>query len=309
MTWTRRHVLDLDDFSREEIETVLETAGAMKEVLTRPVPKVPTLRGKRVVTLFYEPSTRTRSSFDLAAKTLSAEVVGIAAQTSSVAKGESLLDTIRTLEALGADAIVIRHPESGVPYLAARFSRASIINAGDGTHAHPTQALLDIFTLKERLGRIDGLRVVILGDILHSRVARSNIWGLGKTGARVVLCGPPTLLPPLFAQAYPGVEVEGNLERALEGADAVMALRLQRERFQDALLPSLNEYVGLYQLTPQRLALARAGAPVLHPGPMNEGVEIDPEVAQGPQSAVLDQVANGVAVRMALLYLLLGGAR
>ena len=307
MTWHHHHVLDLDDFSREEIEAVLETASAMKEVLTRPVPKVPTLRGKRVFGLFYEPSTRTRASFELAAKTLSAEVVGITAQASSVVKGESLLDTIKTIEALGADAIVLRHPEAGAPYLAARYCRASIVNAGDGAHSHPTQALLDIFTLRQRLGNLEGLKVVIMGDILHSRVARSNIWGLKALGARVVLCGPPNLLPMSFADAYTRVEVGWDLERALEGAGAVIALRLQLERQQD-LIPSLEEYVAFYQLNAQRLSRARPGAPVLHPGPVNEGVEIDPEVARGPQSLISEQVTNGVAVRMALLYLLLGGA-
>ena len=306
MTWHHHHVLDLNDFSREEIEAVLETASAMKEVLTRPVPKVPTLRGKRVFNLFYEPSTRTRASFDLAAKTLSAEVVGITAHASSVVKGESLLDTIKTLEALGADAIVLRHPEAGAPYLAARHCRASIVNAGDGAHAHPTQALLDLFSLRQKVGDLEGLKVVIVGDILHSRVARSDILGLKAMGARVVLCGPPTLLPTNFADAYPGVEVEVDLERALEGAGAVIALRLQSERQRD-LIPSLEEYVAFYQLNPQRLSRARPGAFVLHPGPVNEGVEIDPEVARGPQSLIDEQVTNGVAVRMALLYLLLGG--
>ena len=307
MTWHHHHVLDLDDFSREEIEAVLETASAMKEVLTRPVPKVPTLRGKRVFGLFYEPSTRTRASFELAAKTLSAEVVGITAQASSVVKGESLLDTIKTIEALGADAIVLRHPEAGAPYLAARYCRASIVNAGDGAHAHPTQALLDIFSLRQKIGDLEGLKVVIVGDILHSRVARSNIWGLKALGARVVLCGPPNLLPMSFADAYTGVEVGWDLERALEGAGAVIALRLQLERQQD-LIPSLEEYVAFYQLNAQRLSRAQPGALVLHPGPVNEGVEIDPEVARGPQSLIDEQVTNGVAVRMALLYLLLGGA-
>jgi len=307
LTWSHHHVLDLDDFSREEIEAVLETASAMKEVLTRMVPKVPTLRGRRVFSLFYEPSTRTRASFELAAKTLSAEAVGITAQASSVVKGESLLDTIKTLEALGADVVILRHPEAGAPYLAARHCRASIVNAGDGAHAHPTQALLDLFTLRQRLGDLAGLKVAIVGDILHSRVARSDIWGLKALGARVVLCGPPTLLPPQFGEAYEGVQVEWDLERALEGAGAVIALRLQRERQQD-LIPSLEEYVAFYQLDAGRLARAKPGALVLHPGPVNEGVEIDSEVARGPQSVIGEQVTNGVAVRMALLYLLLGGA-
>jgi aspartate carbamoyltransferase catalytic subunit len=223
-----------------------------------------------------------------------------------VVKGESLLDTIRTLEALGADAIVLRHPEAGAPYLAARHCRASIVNAGDGAHAHPTQALLDLFSLRQKVRDLEGLKVVIVGDILHSRVARSDIWGLKAMGARVVLCGPPNLLPMNFADAYPGVGVEADLERALEGAGAVIALRLQWERQRD-LVPSLEEYVVFYQVDAQRLSRAQPGAFVLHPGPVNEGVEIDPGVAHGPQSLIDEQVTNGVAVRMALLYLLLGG--
>jgi aspartate carbamoyltransferase catalytic subunit len=308
LIWSRHHVLDLDDFSRAEIEAVLETASAMKEVLTRPVPKVPTLRGKRVFSLFYEPSTRTRASFELAAKTLSADVVGINVQASSVVKGESLVDTMKTLQALGADAVVLRHPEAGAPYLAARHCLASVLTAGDGAHAHPTQALLDLFTLRQKARDLEGLKVVIVGDILHSRVARSDIWGLKALGASVVLCGPPTLVPAQFGDAYPGVQVVWDLDRALEGAGAVVALRLQRERQQD-LVPSLEEYVSFYQLNAERLSKARPGALVLHPGPVNEGVEIAPDVARGPQSVIDEQVTNGVAVRMALLYLLLGGTR
>jgi aspartate carbamoyltransferase catalytic subunit len=301
----RRHVLDLDDFSADEIGTVLDAARAMKTVLSRPIKKVPTLRGKTVVTLFYEASTRTRVSFELAAKRLGADVVNVAASSSSVTKGESLLDTAHTLRALGADVLVMRHSEAGAPYVVAQHVECMVLNAGDGWHAHPTQALLDLYTLRERLGGIAGRRVVIVGDILHSRVARSAIWGFTKLGAMVTLCGPPTLLP---AGELPWpVTVDHDLDRALEGADVVMALRLQRERQQAGLLPSLREYVRLYGLTRERLARARPDAVVMHPGPMNEGVEIMPEVAYGAQSVIADQVTNGVAIRMALLYLLGGG--
>jgi aspartate carbamoyltransferase catalytic subunit len=305
---TRRNVLDLDDFSVEEVETVLETATAMKDVLQRPIKKVPTLRGKTLVTLFYEASTRTRVGFEVAAKALGADTVSVAASTSSVTKGESLIDTIRTLQALGADFVVMRHHQAGAPYVVAEEVRASVINAGDGWHAHPTQALLDLFTIRERLGRIAGLRVAIVGDILHSRVARSNLWGLTLMGAQVVLCGPPTLLPAAsFCQGLPWpVEVTYQLDEALEAADVVMVLRMQLERQSSGLFPSVREYVRTYGLTEERLAQARPGALVMHPGPMNEGVEIDPRVARGVQSAIEQQVTNGVAVRMALLYLLSG---
>jgi len=304
----RRHVLDLDDFTAEEVDYVLYTAARMKEILGRPIPRVATLRGRTVVNCFYEESTRTRVSFELAAKALGADVVNLAAAGSSVAKGESLIDTVLTLQALGADFVVIRHPQSGAPYLVAQHVRASVINAGDGWHAHPTQALLDLFTIKEHFGRIAGLKVVIVGDILHSRVARSNVWGLTKLGAEVVLCGPPTLLPRTMvsAELWPAVTVEYDLDRALTGAHVVMPLRLQRERQQAGLLPSLREYIRLYQVNSKRLELARPEAVVMHPGPMNEGVEIASEVAHGPRSLVTRQVANGVAVRMALLYLLSG---
>jgi aspartate carbamoyltransferase catalytic subunit len=321
----RRHVLDLDDFAVEEIEEVLATARVMKEVLARPIRKVPTLRGRTIVTMFYEPSTRTRVSFELAAKALGADTVSVTAAASSATKGESLIDTIRTLQALGADTVVIRHPRAGAPYVVAD-QVASVVNAGDGWHAHPTQALLDLFTIKERLGRVAGLRVAIVGDILHSRVARSNLWGLTRMGAQVVLCGPPTLLPPSSfgparqacvdgpgTEASPSkgrlpwpVDIEYRLERALDGADVVMALRLQTERQAGGLLPSVREYVRLYGLTEEKMASAKPSALVMHPGPINEGVEIDPRVARGVQSVIEEQVTNGVAVRMALLYLLSG---
>ena len=309
----RRHLLDLDDFSREELDLVLHTTDALREVLDRDIKKAPTLRGKSVMTVFYEPSTRTRVSFEQAAKILSADVINLSVTTSSVAKGESLLETMRTLEALKADAVVVRHPHAGAPHLMAQHLKdVSVINAGDGAHAHPTQALLDLYTIRQHLGSPEGAKVVILGDITHSRVARSNLWGLGMMGARVVLCGPPTLIPWELLEGQDvkdgtlaEVEVETNVERALEGADVVMVLRLQHERQEAGLLPSLREYARLYQLNEERMALSKPNTLVLHPGPMNEGIEISPGVAHGAQSVVHEQVTNGVAVRMALLYLLL----
>ena len=310
--WQHRHILDLDDFSREEIGLVFEIADAMAEVLTREVKRVPTLRGKTLVTLFYEPSTRTRASFELAAKSLGADTVSLDASKSSIAKGESLVDSLRTIQALGADVIVTRHSQSGAPYLAAQHLDTSIINAGDGWHAHPSQALLDLYTVRRQLGRLANLKVVIVGDILHSRVARSNMWGMATMGAEVTLCAPPTLLPRGLADfisrcQLSNVSVEPRIEAALEGADVVMLLRLQMERQQSGLLPSLREYIQRYQLTVERLRLAKPCALVLHPGPMNEGVEISPEVAYGAQSVIEKQVTNGVAIRMALLYLIAGG--
>lgn len=307
----RKHVLDLDDFTVDEIEQVLKTTDAMKEVLSRPIKKVPSLRGKTVVNLFYEASTRTRVSFELAAKNLSADVVNIATSSSSVAKGESLVDTIRTLQALGGDMVVMRHPCAGAPYLVAQHLDGSVLNGGDGWHAHPTQALLDMYTIRERLGQVAGLSVVIVGDILHSRVARSNIWGLTKMGAEVTLCGPTTLLPalddPQSTSGFPKVRVETDLNKAIVGADVVMALRIQKERQKSGLLPSLREYIQRYQLNTERLRLAKPGALVMHPGPMNEGVEISHDAAYCAQSVIESQVTNGVAVRMALLYLLADG--
>ncbi len=310
--WQHRHILDLDDFAPAEIELVLETTDAMKEVLSRPIKKVPVLRGKTVITLFYEPSTRTRSSFELAAKNLSADVISLSAQASSTVKGESLVDTLATLEALGADIVVMRHSYSGAPYIATRHMRASMVNAGDGWHAHPTQALLDLYTIREHKGGFKGLKAVIIGDIKHSRVARSNIWGLTAMGAEVSVCCPFTLLPAgldVVQHHFPKVHIEPEIESALCGADVVMTLRLQLERQQSGLLPSIREYVKLYQLTEARLAKAKADAIVLHPGPVNEDIEISLAVAQGPQSVINEQITNGVAVRMALLYLLAGGSR
>jgi aspartate carbamoyltransferase catalytic subunit len=305
--WRHRHLLDVDVLSWDEIELVLRTADAMREVLARPIPKVPAMRGRSVTILFYEASTRTRVSFEVAAKNLSADVVNIAASTSSVAKGESLVDTVRTIEALGADMLVMRHSVSGAPYLAAEVFGGSVLNGGDGWHAHPTQALLDLYTMRRRLGSLEGRKVVILGDLLHSRVARSNIWTLKAAGADLWVCGPATLLRGFDAWgSADGFRVTTSIDDALRDADVVMALRIQRERMTGGLLPSLREYAARYGLTRERLALARPDALVMHPGPMNEGVEIAPDVAVGVQSVITDQVTNGVAIRMALLYLLAG---
>ena len=292
----------------------MHTTATMSEILARPIPRVPALRGWGVTNLFYEASTRTRVSFEVAAKNLSADVVNVTASASSVTKGESLIDTIRTLEALGARMLVIRHATSGAPWLAAETFGGSVINAGDGLHAHPTQALLDLYTMRTHLpgGSVAGRKVVILGDVLHSRVARSNLWSLTASGADVWVCGPVTLLRGFEAWAAAGVAgtrqftATSDLAAALRDADVVMALRIQRERMASGLLPSLREYAARFGLTRARLATARPDALVMHPGPMNEGVEIAPDVAAGTQSVITDQVANGVAVRMAILYLLAG---
>ena len=308
MKWTRRHVLDTDDWSREEIEAVLDQTRAMIEILQRPIRRAPPLRGRTVILFFAEASTRTRVSFELAAKALSADVTNITASGSSVEKGESLYDTVRTLQALGGDVVVMRHASSGAPYFVAERTDAAVINAGDGWHAHPTQGLLDAYTLRDALGELDGKRIVVVGDVLHSRVARSDINTLIPLGARVTLSGPPTLIPTAWRcghQELPaGVTYEADLDKALESADAVIALRLQRERQESGLLPSLREYSRVWGLTAARVGRMRVGAPVMHPGPMNEGVEIDAEVAHGSRSLIEKQVTNGVAVRMALLYLL-----
>jgi aspartate carbamoyltransferase catalytic subunit len=311
--WHHRHLLDVDRLTAPELELVMRTTDAMREVLARPIAKVPALRGRQVTILFYEASTRTRVSFEMAARNLSADVVNIAAASSSVSKGESLVDTVRTVEALGAQMLVIRHSASGAPYLAAEIFGGSVLNGGDGWHAHPTQALLDLYTIRQRLpgGSLAGRKVVILGDLLHSRVARSNIWTLTAAGADLWLCGPPTLLRGFEAWAARGAagrgfHVTSSVSEALRDADVVMALRIQRERMASGLLPSLREYAARYGLTRERLALARPGALVMHPGPMNEGVEIAADVAAGAQSVITDQVTNGVAVRMAVLYLLAG---
>ena len=302
--WTRHNLLDLQSVSKEEIEMVLETAKSFKEVSSRDVKKVPTLRGRTVVMLFFEPSTRTRASFELAAKRLSADTISIAAGGSSTSKGESVLDTARNIEAMNVDAIVVRHSSSGVPHILAEHLKASIINAGDGCRAHPTQALLDMFTMKEKLGRIEGLKVALIGDIMHSRVARSNIWGLTKLGAEVMVCGPATLIPRGIESL--GVKVNYDLREVIKTCDVLMPLRLQLERQQEKFLPSIREYARKFGIDKAKLKGARKNVMIMHPGPTNRGIELSAEVADGEYSVILDQVTNGVAVRMALLYLLLG---
>ncbi|AII58154.1 aspartate carbamoyltransferase [Dehalococcoides mccartyi] len=307
--WKHRHVLDLDNFSREELDMVMQTAGVMLDILSRPVKKVPALKGKTIATLFYEPSTRTRSSFELAAKSLSADVLNLNVSQSSVSKGESLLDTLDTLEALGADMVVMRHPLSGAPYLAANHCRANIINAGDGWHAHPSQALLDIFTILRHKPALEGLKITLIGDIKHSRVAHSNIWGLSKMGAEITLCAPYTLLPEGLntdSQIFPEVTVKTDIKQAVSGADVVMGLRLQRERQQSGLLPGIREYAQYFQLNAEILKLAKPDALVMHPGPVNEDIELSQSVVHGEQSVINEQVKNGVAIRMALFYLCSG---
>jgi len=304
MSLKRKDLLGIQDLTVEEINLVLETAESFKEVTGREIKKVPTLRGKTVVNLFFEPSTRTRTSFELAAKRLSADVINFAASASSVVKGETLLDTARNIEAMQADFIVLRHPAAGAPNILARLLRASVINAGDGGHEHPTQALLDLYTLREKKRAFKGLRLAIVGDIAHSRVARSNIYALVKMGAEVRVAGPPTMMPQEIERL--GVTVFHNLDEALHGVDVIMMLRLQLERQGIALFPSIREYSRLYCLTPERMKLATPDVLVMHPGPINRGVEIAPEVADSVSSVILDQVTNGVAVRMAVLYLLSG---
>jgi aspartate carbamoyltransferase catalytic subunit len=299
-----RHLLGIEELEPGEIGLILDTATAMKEVGARTIKKVPTLRGRTVVNLFFEPSTRTRMSFELAEKRLSADTLGMTTTGSSVVKGETLADTARTIEAMSPDIIVMRHASSGAPHRLSRVCRSAIINAGDGTHEHPTQALLDAFTIVERKGRLQGLKIAIVGDLMHSRVLRSNLWLLTKMGADVTVCGPATLLPPGIGAL--GVRVSTSLEQAIDGADVIMMLRVQHERMHGLFLPSVREYFNLFGLTPARMSLAAPDAIVMHPGPMNRGVEIDSEVADGPWSVILDQVANGVAVRMAVLYLLSG---
>ena len=300
-----KHMLGLQHVSAKDILKVLDTARPMKDIIRRDIKKVPTLRGRTVVTVFYENSTRTRMSFDLAAKYLSADTVGLSASGSSIQKGESLADTARTVEAMGTDVVVLRHPASGAAELLANCVSCAVINAGDGTHEHPTQALLDLFTIKEYKGSFDGLKVAIIGDILHSRVARSNIWGLTKLGAEVRVVAPATLLPPELSKL--GVKVYTKVEEALPGVDVINVLRLQLERQKQSLLPTLREYAVMYGVNKERLALAKDDALLMHPGPMNRGVEISAEVADGNQSVINEQVTNGVAIRMALLYLLTGG--
>jgi len=307
MPLEKKDLLDIASLSAEEIQLILDTAESMREISERPIKKVPTLRGKTVILFFYEASTRTRLSFDIAAKRLSADSLSISAAMSSLVKGETLLDTARNLEAMHPDVVVLRHAYSGAPYLLARHLNAAVINAGDGMHAHPSQALLDLLTVRREKGRLNGLKIAIIGDIAHSRVARSNCVGFTKMGSQVVLAGPPTMMPQ-------GIESLGatrapNVEAALEGADVVMMLRIQKERQKPFLMSTEREYARHFGLNQARLKLAREDVLVMHPGPMNRGVEIAPDVADGPYSIILDQVTNGVAVRMALLYLLAGGSR
>ncbi len=300
-----KHLLGIADLSPEEIVLILDTAEAMKEIAARPIKKVPTLRGRTIVNLFFEPSTRTRTSFEVAEKRLSADTLNVAVASSSVVKGETLVDTALNLEAMSPDMIVLRHSSSGACDLLARVCRSRIINAGDGMHEHPTQALLDAFTIRHHKQRIAGLKVAIVGDLLHSRVLRSNVLLLTKLGADVWLCGPPTLVPSGVERF--GVHVTTSVDEAVADADVVMLLRIQLERMQGGFFPSLREYFNVFGMTEQRLRLARPDVVVMHPGPMNRGVEIASEVADGPYSVILEQVANGVAVRMAVLYLLAGG--
>jgi aspartate carbamoyltransferase catalytic subunit len=306
MPWTRKHLLTLEELSLAEIDQIHATATAFKRTLTRNMKKVPALRGKTIVNLFFEASTRTRISFEFAEKRLSADTVNVASAGSSVSKGETLVDTARNLEAMRIDMVVIRHGASGAAKFLGDRIRSNVINAGDGQHEHPTQALLDLLTLRDRFGRIEGLRVCIMGDVLHSRVARSNIWGLTRLGAEVAVCGPPTLLPREVREL--GVTVFRRVEEAIEWADALNILRLQLERMTAGFIPSLREYNRVFGVTSERLARAPRELLILHPGPMNRGVEIDSDVADGPHSVILPQVTNGVAVRMAVLYLLAGGA-
>jgi aspartate carbamoyltransferase catalytic subunit len=301
-----KDLLGIADLSPAEIALVLDTAVAMKEVGTRPIKKVPALRGKTVVNLFFEPSTRTRTSFEIAEKRLSADTLSVAIGTSSVVKGETLADTALNLEAMSPDMIVLRHSSSGACHLLSRICKSAIVNAGDGTNEHPTQALLDAFTIRERKGQLAGLKVAIVGDLAHSRVLRSNIHLLTKMGAQVWVCGPPTLIPAEMNRF--GVRVTSAVEEAVADADVVMLLRIQLERMEGAYFPSLREYFQVFGMTEARLRLAKPDVMIMHPGPMNRGVEIASEVADGPYSVILDQVANGVAVRMAVLYLLAGGA-
>ncbi len=302
MKWTRKDLLGLEDLSREEIEFILDTAASFKEVSTRAIKKVPALRGMTVVNLFLEPSTRTRTSFELAAKRLSADILNISPSASSIAKGETVKDTARNFEAMKVDLMVVRHQASGAPHLLARELSAGIINAGDGAHEHPTQGLLDLFTIREKKGNLDGIKASIVGDIAFSRVARSNIWGLKKFGAEVTVCGPATLMPRQIENL--GVRVTYSIEEAIRDADVVNILRVQLERGSGHNLPSIREYIRLYGITRERLKQAKPNVLVMHPGPVNRGVELDPEVADGKHSVILDQVTNGIAVRMAVLYLL-----
>lgn len=305
MNWEHKDLLGIRELSREEILFILDTADSFRDISRRDIKKVPTLRGKTVITLFYEASTRTRISFELAAKRLSADAVNITASTSSYVKGETLKDTGKNLQAMQPDVIIIRHSMPGAPHMLANILESSIVNAGDGAHEHPTQALLDLFTMREKKGTIDGLKVAIIGDIAHSRVARSNIFALNKFDTEVTVCGPPTMIPPHSQEL--GVKVEYDMEKAVIDKDIIMMLRIQKERGGVSYVPSIREYSALYCLKDEHLSQAKKDVIIMHPGPMNRGTEISDSVADGPYSVILDQVENGVAVRMAILYLLLGG--
>ncbi|MEW6260004.1 MAG: aspartate carbamoyltransferase catalytic subunit [Thermodesulfobacteriota bacterium] len=306
MPFLPKDILDIDSLTPEQITHILDTAVGMKEVSMRPVKKVPTLRGKTVILYFYEPSTRTRTSFDIAAKRLSADSISLTGSSSSAVKGETLYDTAKNLEAMNPDILVLRHSSSGAPYIMAKAMRCPVVNAGDGTHAHPTQALLDMMSVRENKGRIEGLKVAIIGDILHSRVARSDCIGFTRLGARVTVCGPSTMIP--IGMESLGVDVTTRMEDALTDADVVMMLRIQKERQSGFFFPSEREYAIRYGLNARKLSLAKPDAIVMHPGPINRGLEIAPDVADSKRSIILDQVTNGVAVRMAILFLLATGA-
>jgi len=306
-TWTRKDLLGIEPLEKYEIEMLLDTAASFKEVSTRAIKKVPALRGKTVINFFFEASTRTRMSFEVAAKRLSADTYSITKTGSSLSKGETLIDTVLNLEAMNPDIIILRHPASGASHLIAKYTKAGVVNAGDGAHEHPSQALLDAFTMREKKGTLEDLRVSIIGDISHSRVALSNIFLLNKMGASVTVCGPASYLPVEIESL--GVRKTNKIDEAIDGADVIMMLRIQLERQGGKSLPSLREYYQLYGLTPERMMKAKPDALVMHPGPLNRGVEIDSAVADGPRSVILEQVTNGVAVRMAILYLLLGGTK
>ena len=305
MDWTKKDLLGINELSKEEILLVLDTAESFKDISKREVKKVPTLRGKTVITLFYEPSTRTRVSVEIAANRLSADTINVTASTSSYLKGETLKDTARNLESMQPDVIVIRHSMPGAPHILSEIVNSSVVNAGDGSHEHPTQALLDLFTMKEKKGRIDGLKFVVIGDIAHSRVARSNVFALKLFDTEIICCGPPTMIPPNIEDL--GVKVEYDINKAVRNADVIMMLRIQKERGGISYIPSINEYSTIYGLKPEHVKKAKKDVIIMHPGPMNRGIEITGEVADGPYSVILDQVENGVAVRMAVLFLLTGG--
>ncbi|HOS59638.1 MAG TPA: aspartate carbamoyltransferase catalytic subunit [Syntrophorhabdaceae bacterium] len=303
MKWNKKDLLGIRELTKEEILFVLDSADSFKDISKREVKKVPTLRGKTVITLFYEPSTRTRTSFEIAAKRLSADTINISASTSSYIKGETLKDTAKNLESMKPDAIVIRHSMPGAPHMLSKYMKSSVINGGDGAHEHPTQALLDLFTIREKKNRIDGLNITIVGDIAHSRVARSNVFALRHFNTHITLCGPPTMIPHDIESL--GIQVEYNVEKAVQDADVIMMLRIQKERGGIAYIPSIKEYSSIYGLKTEHLKRAKKDVIIMHPGPMNRGIEISDEVADGPYSVILDQVENGVAVRMATLYLLI----